>query len=488
MVVGSVTIHVMKSPLKCLPLVLSGLVAMNTAPSSAAVRALLVGIGEYPPSSDFTKLDGPPNDLVLMKDWLTKDLGVGESGIVELKDEQATSRRIQEAFQEHLVKGCEPGDVALFYYSGHGTQVEDLGPDLDEVDHKDEALVTWDFTETDTSTWLTDDMLNRHMGSLRAGHVVVMFDSCHAGTGTRGIKGTAGTFGWSTRSISKPDTSFREKKSPENQLFIAACGDGELARQVHSTLVDGVAGAFTEAFLLTVRGKSATGNLSSFETALREETGQVVQRGGKQFSQRPVVESERKDFSLGDFLGGRVFASPSLPSSPAPQVQVLDGFTPSGPIAVKLETSKDRYLWTDGIVATVQVDRAAYVRIFHIDSSGSITQLNPNSILAQQKLQPGETLRLPPARPVNGRTYQLRVTGPNQGLEALIAIASEQPFKDREAIDFASGLFNPIPDAVPAELMSRGIVVEGRPSPEGGEAPQELAVGQAVRIFRTSQY
>lgn len=465
---------------------LATLLGLEASSADAGIRALLVGIGDYPAGSGFSDLAGPPNDLAMMRDWLIKDLAVPESSVMILKGDQATSQGIQMAIKTHLQQGAAVNDVAFFYYSGHGTQVEDLGPELDEPDHKDEALVSWDFSETDTSTWLTDDVLHSQLGAIRASHVIVMFDSCHAGSGTRGSKGSAGSFQWSTRSVAAPDTSFHDKRAPKNQLFVAACGDGEIARQVYSETADDVVGVFTEAFLTTVRSGSTGADLVTFEKALREESGRVVHRLGEQFSQAPVVEGPRKGFSFADFLRGRVFAITEPQIVRLPPVPVMDGFTPSGGIKVSLVTGRDRYQWTEEVTAEVTVDKPAYLRVFHIDSAGEITQVHPNSIYPQKRMEPGEVLRLPPKEAVNGRSYALRITGPRQGLEALVAVASAEPFGDREAREFAAGLFNPIKDNTPGQLMTRGIVVEAAPGAGGpATATAATARGQAVRIFRT---
>lgn len=461
-------------------------IGLAAGSANAGIRALLVGIGDYPSGCGFSSLAGPPNDLAMMRDWLIKDMAVPESSVMILKEDQATNQGIQMAIQNHLQKGAGVNDVVFFYYSGHGTQVEDLGPELDEPDHKDEALVAWDFSETDTSTWLTDDVLHRQLGAIKASHVLVMFDSCHAGSGTRGSKGSAGSFQWSTRSGIAPDTSFRDKRAPQNQLFLAACGDGKIARQVHSEAVGDVVGVFTEAFLTTVRSGSPLADLATFEKALREESGRVVHRLGEQFSQAPVVEGSRKDFSFADFLAGRVFPSIEPQMARMPPVPVVDGFTPSGGIKVLLSTDRDHYKWTEELTAEVTVDKPAYLRVFHIDSAGEITQIHPNSIYPQKRIEPGEVLRLPPKEAVKGKSYALRITGPRQGLEALVAVASAEPFGDREAREFAAGLFNPIKDNTPGQLMTRGIVVEAAAGAGGpATATAATASGQALRIFRT---
>lgn len=467
------------------------LATASTAPAGT-IRALLVGIGDYQEATGFSPLEGPPNDLKLMREWIVEGLGADPEAVAVLRDKQATSKGIQEAFQRHLVAPSQPEDVVIFYFSGHGTQVHDLGPVRDERDEEDEALVTADFREEDTSTWFTDDMIHRHLSAVKAGHVLVMFDCCNAGTATREIKGSSGLFGWTSRSVAKPDTSLREKSAPEHHLYLAACGDGELARQVYDKQARGTVGVLTRSFLRVANGPSAAAPLDELQSALRDDVHQTVQNLNEHFKQRPVVDSARRDYALKDFLAGTVFVREGETARPAPGV--LDGFTSAGAIGVTLATDRQVYRWTENLTATVQVDRTAYVRVVHVDSRGIMTQLHPNAKFPQRMLQPGETLQLPPREAGPKGTYALRVTGPHQGLEALIAVASTRPFTDREAQEFAEGLFNPLPDSSPARVMHRGIEIE--PRHEGGAAPVDNPAaapphpdfGQAVRIYRTSQF
>jgi hypothetical protein len=477
--------------------------AFSVSPTFAgSIHALLVGIGDYPAEvgPQFPSLSGPPNDLKLMREWLTNDLGVSGEKVRILHNADATSAGIQKAFDEHLVQGCGPDDVALFYFTGHGTQVPDLGPELDEADQLDEALVTADFRASDTSTWLTDDVIHRHLAALKARHVLVLLDCCHAGSGTRGIKGAGNVFGWTTRSIgleARPDTSMMEKSSPENHVFLAACGDGELARQIYDDGLEGDVAVFSQGFRSLANSAAAGESLERFEIRLREEVSRrVKEKLNELLDQRPVLEAARKDFSLKAFLQGKVFSIGELSAAttPRPSPGMVDGFTPTGGIRVSLETDRTNYTWTQRLNATVSVDRTAYVRVFHVDPQGKIIQVHPNAILAQAALHPGETLHLPPREPVNGKNYELRITAPGQGLEALIAVASTQPFSDREAREFAGGLFNAIPETSPAAVMSRGIRVEPRlggtssPTAAASSGMGSAVFGQAVRIFRTSQY
>ncbi len=42
-----------------------------------------------------------------------------------LTDHEATRENILQAFEEHLIKWAQPGNVVVFYFSGHGSQVFD---------------------------------------------------------------------------------------------------------------------------------------------------------------------------------------------------------------------------------------------------------------------------------------------------------------------------------------------------------------------------
>jgi hypothetical protein len=80
-----------------------------------------------------------------------------------------------------LIGGAQPGDVLVFQYAGHGTQVPDT--DQDEEDGTDEALVPKDFED---GAFLIDDDLRQVFDKLAAGVSLTCFiDCCHSGTITR---------------------------------------------------------------------------------------------------------------------------------------------------------------------------------------------------------------------------------------------------------------------------------------------------------------
>ncbi len=154
------------------------------------VYALLVGIDDYPPP--VPKLKGCINDIDQMEEYLTARIVSGARALEKalqiktLRNQEATRYNVIAAFREHLGR-AGPDDVALFCYSGHGSQEQ--APEqfwAIEPDHLDETLVLYD-SRTDGSWDLADKELSKLIteASGRGPHVVVILDCCHSGSGTR---------------------------------------------------------------------------------------------------------------------------------------------------------------------------------------------------------------------------------------------------------------------------------------------------------------
>jgi len=117
------------------------------------VRALLVGINDYPSAP----LRGCVPDVEAIWNILIEEYAVNPDHVRLLLDQRATKAAVLVRLR-WLLEQSVPGDVALFWFSGHGSQVRDR--DGDELkDNKDELLVT-----ADKEWWLdplTDDHLRR---------------------------------------------------------------------------------------------------------------------------------------------------------------------------------------------------------------------------------------------------------------------------------------------------------------------------------------
>ncbi|HXW05914.1 MAG TPA: caspase family protein [Vicinamibacterales bacterium] len=97
-----------------------------------------------------------------------------------LLDRRATRASMLDGLRD-LVTSASPGDVIVFQYAGHGTQLKDVSGD--ETDPFDEAIVPVDYA---AGAFLIDDDLAAVLERLPAGAMLTMFmDCCHSGTISR---------------------------------------------------------------------------------------------------------------------------------------------------------------------------------------------------------------------------------------------------------------------------------------------------------------
>ncbi len=171
--------------------------ALAASSATAAQRALIVGIDRYaPPAADrrpaagetgrraWTDLEGAVNDARALREILLARYGFRDEDVVLLVNEQATREEILKRFAGHLVAPSAPGDLALFFFAGHGSQVANSGSA--EPDRMDESLVPAD------SRLGAPDLRDKELRALfnraldRGAKLVAMLDCCHSGSGSRG--------------------------------------------------------------------------------------------------------------------------------------------------------------------------------------------------------------------------------------------------------------------------------------------------------------
>lgn len=145
-------------------------------------RALLIGIGKY---QILPRLPGSKNDIDLVHQVLLSRYGFAEHNIQMVRDEAATREGVL-AGLNRIVTEAGPNDVVYIHYSGHGSQVEDLNGDEPD-DHLDETIVPAD-GRTEGVPDITDDELDEILSRLKTSQAVVVLDSCHSGTATRGLE------------------------------------------------------------------------------------------------------------------------------------------------------------------------------------------------------------------------------------------------------------------------------------------------------------
>ena len=147
--------------------------------------ALLVGIDDYPGTG--SDLNGPVEDARIMERVLTEKFGFDPANIVTLNDADATRQNIVQGIAQHLGQ-AGPDGVAVFFYSGHGTQMgENIGLtgalDPEPRGQGDEAIYIYGHSRE--ASILLDEELGFLTESLDAGRKFVVVDACHSGEITR---------------------------------------------------------------------------------------------------------------------------------------------------------------------------------------------------------------------------------------------------------------------------------------------------------------
>lgn len=149
--------------------------------------ALLVGVGDYalPEVPDL----GAAGDAERMYSLLVDSYGFPPENVCVLLDGDATVSNLERAWASALTERAAPGDVAVFYFAGHGSQARDWDRDgVDEPDGWDETLMLHDSRVGGTPD-LLDDVFNGWLARLHAvtPNLVVVLDACNSGSASRGL-------------------------------------------------------------------------------------------------------------------------------------------------------------------------------------------------------------------------------------------------------------------------------------------------------------
>ncbi|MFC9680886.1 caspase family protein [Streptomyces sp. NPDC056948] len=267
------------------------------------VYALFVGIDDYPGAP----LCGCVNDVRAAEKWLRGRTGP-QPRVRTLYDARATRAAVLKGLEEHLGRSG-PGDTALLWFSGHGSQSPTSDPG--EATGWSQALVCHDSLAPGGQPVLQDTELGAHLDRVaaRGTHVVAVLDCCHSGGATReNADGAAGPAGAAVRGVpwqSWWHTGSRESggagPEPGRHVLLAACRPQELA---HEKVIDGrTRGLFSHALLSALDGLGPTttyGELHALAHARVRVSGHV---------QHPELRGPED----GGFLSGEpVPASPFL--------------------------------------------------------------------------------------------------------------------------------------------------------------------------------
>ena len=159
--------------------------------------ALIIAVGDYPAKTGWSSISSA-NDVPLIKNALLKQ-NFKDQNISVLLNSEATRIGILKAI-ESLQTRLKKGDIVVLHYSGHGQQIFDNNGD--EIDDKDESIVPYDALVRYTSNYkgenhIRDDELGNIIANIRNaigkdGQLLMLLDSCHSGTASRGGKARGG--------------------------------------------------------------------------------------------------------------------------------------------------------------------------------------------------------------------------------------------------------------------------------------------------------
>ena len=266
--------------------VLMALLSLLSASSAAAEKrvALVVGNSAY---QNITRLDNPRNDAVLMADTL---LGLGFTligGRAQLDlDKAALDTSVQ-----NFGRQVQGADVALFYYAGHGVQVDGSNY-LVPVSANPTREADVDFQMVDVNL-----VLRQMQGSGTRLNMVIL-DACRNNPfGARGLRSS--------------DGGLAQMRAPEGTLISYATQPGSVAQ-------DG--SDYTRALATTIQ----QAGLDIFQTF--NQVGLTVKRetGG---SQQPWVSSSPIDGTF-YFAAPAAASAPQVAMTPPPQPRLADTLRP----------------------------------------------------------------------------------------------------------------------------------------------------------------
>jgi hypothetical protein len=248
---------------------------MVTRSTAGRRRALCIGVDAY--------RERPLTGCVADARAWERALQQAGFSVGRLHDGRATRSAIVDALGT-LVSGAAAGDVIVFQYSGHGTQLDDVNGD--ERDRLDEAFVPVDYHE---GRFLLDDDLAEILTALPKGVVATLFmDCCHSGTLSRFAPSLRARLASDERvrflpagpDLQAAHAGFRAQFGPAHRrgivaslpgvVHFAACQDNEYAYESKGS------GDFTRAGVALLSAALARGDTNeTFLAAVRKELARL---------------------------------------------------------------------------------------------------------------------------------------------------------------------------------------------------------------------
>lgn len=163
-------------------------------------RALLVGINYYQ-DARISRTSGAVEDAEKLRQFIQLKYGFSSDSILVLTNQQATSANIKKHIQEWLIDGTRPGERIFFSYSGHGSQL----PHPTDRKQYESTLAPFDVNPETGANMIRKSEIKRLVSQMSGRMAVLLFDSCHSGTITRGNANAMPATRGSSRYLPRPD-------------------------------------------------------------------------------------------------------------------------------------------------------------------------------------------------------------------------------------------------------------------------------------------
>lgn len=331
--------------------------------------ALIIAIGNYPTKTGWSSISSV-NDVPLIQNTLLNQ-NFKKENIVVLKNEAATKMGILKAI-DNLQQRIKPSDIVVIHYSGHGQQIfDDNG---DEIDGKDEAIVPYDALVRYTSNYkgenhIRDDELGNIFANFRntlgkAGQLLVLLDSCHSGSATRGgiARGGEATFAppnWTPSSSKHTPGSGLVERTEVNEdaapfVFISGASADELNYEYEGY------GSLSFAFAKTMNDLGSNITYRTLFASIAANMNTIAP------NQTPTIEGD-SDYKL--FNGDYVKQQPYFEILEVTQADII-----------KINAGKLQHIF-DGTTVNILPSGTSNVEAENIITKGKITKANFNESL-----------------------------------------------------------------------------------------------------------
>lgn len=272
------------------------------------IHTLQIAINHYHPDSGVSSLSGCENDIQNMTAYLESRFSKDQINARVLINEKATYENIVKHLGEaHLLK-AEKGDLVFIQYSGHGAR-EGAAPEFAKYapEGKQETWVCYDSRLPGHY-----DLADKELAVLierisnKGAEVILLFDCCHAGSGTRSLDRQLGkSRQWDDRAEVRPLETYLEGHYINNiympsakHLLLAACDKKEKAYELTTKK-----GNFTSHLLSVLESQSGNISYAQLFAEAKSRMRKITDQ------QTPQLDTEGFFNAHTDFLGFNVTSS-----------------------------------------------------------------------------------------------------------------------------------------------------------------------------------